>query len=64
MNKVKDLNELELSNIAGGSNNIFWTRVGVGWAAEARCMIKPSLGNWTTKAVSCGAKGLYAAVRG
>ena len=56
MNKFKDLNELELSNIAGGSNNIFWTRVGVGWAAEARCMIKPSLGNWTTKAVSCGAK--------
>lgn len=35
----KKLNEFELNRIIGGSNDLFWERVGIGIGAGAKCYI-------------------------
>ncbi|MCK1221529.1 hypothetical protein [Streptococcus uberis] len=35
----KELNEFESNRIIGGSNDLFWERVGIGIGAGAKCYI-------------------------
>lgn len=61
---MKSLKENELTNITGGSSDLFWTRYGIGVAAGTKCALHygPILQGFTTAVF--GTRAAYAAIRG